>query len=122
MEFISFNLNRTGEMSTASYGTCFWDDVENTLKLDLSMEKVASQKLLYMFADFEDWTACPFFMLALYRICGNCERFPRTSNVDEHWIFPHLVLTDPVRKMNAILRQLTLGDTKAKPGTTVLGF
>ena len=116
-------INRTGEMSTASYGTCFWDDIENTLKLDLSMEKVANQKLLYMFADFNEWTACPFFMLALYRISGNCQRFTRSSIVDEHWIFPHLVLTDPVRKMNATLRQLVpQNGHQSQPGTTVLGL
>lgn len=111
-------------MSTASYGTSFWDDVENTLKLDLSMEKVSNQKLLYMFADYNEWTACTFFMLALYRISGNCERFTRSSIVDEHWIFPHLVLTaDHVRKMNLTLRQLTpQSDNQSKPGTTVLAL
>ena len=35
------------------------------------MEKVSAQKMLYMFADYKDWLVCPFFMLALYRICGN---------------------------------------------------
>ncbi len=95
-------------MSTASYGTCFWDDVEHTLKMDLSMQKVANQKMLYMFADYQDWAACPFFMLALYRISGNCERFTRNSNLDEHWMFPHLVQSsDPVRMMNSTLRSLT---------------
>ncbi len=37
-------LYRAGEVATASYGQAYWDDIENTLKTEWSMEKVSEQK------------------------------------------------------------------------------
>jgi hypothetical protein len=103
---------RTGEVATLSYGTCFWDEIEHGLKLDMSMEKVSSQKLIYMFADYEDWRVCPMFMLALYRISGNGRRHITSSIEDDHWMFSHLSMAaDPVRKMNSTLRAITTKPT-----------
>ena len=72
------------------------------------MEKVSAQKLLYMFADFSDWSVCPFFMMALYRISDNCRRIINSVTDDEDWMFPNMAMsTDPVRKMNTTLRAIT---------------
>lgn len=116
-------INRTGELSTASYGTCFWDSVEETLKMDMSMEKVSAQKLLYMFADYEDWSVCPFFMLALYRISGNGNRHITNPLQDDHWIFPNLAMAaSPAKKMNSILKSLVPEDDSNPTTETVAGL
>jgi hypothetical protein len=84
--------------------------------MDMSMEKVSAQKLLYMFADYKDWSVCPFFMLALYRISGNGKRHFTSGAEDDHWIFPNLALAcDPVRKMNSTLRSLVSTDNNCSP-------
>jgi hypothetical protein len=44
--------SRTGGLCADLSGRCFWDSVEQTLAMDLSMEKVSAQKLLYLFADY----------------------------------------------------------------------
>lgn len=93
---------RTGELATASYGTAFWDDVEQTLKTDWSMEKTSGQKLLFLYPDYSSYLPCVFHSIACLMICGNGRRFYKGGEGEEtHWMFANLAMNSfPVRLMN----------------------
>lgn len=106
MDFNS--CGRTGEIATSSYGTAFWDDVQQTLKTDWSMEKVCGQKLLYVYADYDSYLPCVFHSIACMMICGNGNRhYLDMPKEERHWMFPNMAMHgDPVSKMNSTLRML----------------
>ncbi len=76
-------------MATATYGTAYWDDVQNTLKTDCSMmEKVSNQKLLYMFPNYSSYLPCVFHGIACLMVCGNGRQYYSDIGEQEtHWIF-----------------------------------
>jgi hypothetical protein len=88
------------------YGTALWDSVMNTLKTDWSMEKVSSQKLLYLFPDFESYLPCVFHGIACLMIIGGGEKHYRHDR-QSHWMFANLALsTNPVNILNRGLKHL----------------
>ena len=95
-------------MATASYGTAFWDDAQETLKTDWSMEKVSEQKLLYLYPDYSSYLPCVFHSIACFMICGNGRaHYKNIPEEGKHWMFPHLAMSNsPVAIMNRTLKGL----------------
>jgi hypothetical protein len=108
--------SRTGGLCADLSGRCFWDSVEQTLAMDLSMEKVSAQKLLYLFADYTRLVWLSFLHVrSLSNLWQREETFDfwrRRWSLD----LPNLALAcDPVRKMNSTLRPLVSTDNNCSP-------
>jgi hypothetical protein len=92
------SCGRTGEIATASYGTAFWDDVQQTFKTDWSIGKVSEQKLLYLYPDFDSYLPCFFHSMACMMICGSGKRFYKNVEKEAtHWMYPKMAIWHLIR-------------------------
>jgi hypothetical protein len=104
------SCGRTLEATVASWKNSEWNYLENCLETDWSQIKVAAQKLLMFFNNYDSIYQIDFFHAMA------CMWFLGAGTLDEgdddFWMFPALVSSnDPGRDINTTLRSIAAGST-----------
>jgi hypothetical protein len=107
------SCGRTLEASVASWKQSEWNFLENCLETDWSQVKVAAQKLLMFFNNYESIYQIDFFhaMACMWFIgAGTLE-----EGDEDYWMFPALVAAnDPGREINTTLKSMVVGSTSCR--------